>query len=96
MMTISGFAVGQAAVRSFKMQQGTCKARELHRPLTLLAGCPKSSGISLSFAGANGLANPRDFLVPVAWYEDRQVPGGYMVVSKYQGKLFAAQQVRVP
>ncbi|XP_009327564.1 PREDICTED: homogentisate 1,2-dioxygenase [Pygoscelis adeliae] len=42
--------------------------------------------------GANGLANPRDFLVPVAWYEDRQVPGGYTVISKYQGKLFAAQQ----
>ncbi|NWQ77410.1 HGD dioxygenase, partial [Columbina picui] len=42
--------------------------------------------------GANGLANPRDFLVPVAWYEDRQVLGGYTVISKYQGKLFAAQQ----
>ncbi|XP_014744373.1 PREDICTED: homogentisate 1,2-dioxygenase isoform X1 [Sturnus vulgaris] len=42
--------------------------------------------------GANGLANPRDFLVPVAWYEDRQVPGGYTMISKYQGKLFAAQQ----
>uniref|UniRef100_A0A8B9BYD7 Homogentisate 1,2-dioxygenase n=1 Tax=Anser brachyrhynchus TaxID=132585 RepID=A0A8B9BYD7_9AVES len=42
--------------------------------------------------GANGLANPRDFLVPVAWYEDRRVPGGYTVISKYQGKLFAAQQ----
>ncbi|KAM9301127.1 homogentisate 1,2-dioxygenase [Morus bassanus] len=42
--------------------------------------------------GANGLANPRDFLVPVAWYEDRQVPGGYTVISKYQGMLFAAQQ----
>lgn len=49
-----------------------------------------------SFPGANGLANPRDFLVPVAWYEDRQVPGGYTVISKYQGKLFAAQQVRMP
>uniref|UniRef100_A0A4X2JW72 Homogentisate 1,2-dioxygenase n=1 Tax=Vombatus ursinus TaxID=29139 RepID=A0A4X2JW72_VOMUR len=42
--------------------------------------------------GANGLANPRDFLVPVAWYEDRQVPGGYTVINKYQGKLFAAKQ----
>uniref|UniRef100_A0A8C9FZJ4 Homogentisate 1,2-dioxygenase n=1 Tax=Pavo cristatus TaxID=9049 RepID=A0A8C9FZJ4_PAVCR len=42
--------------------------------------------------GANGLANPRDFLVPVAWYEDRKIPGGYTVISKYQGKLFAAQQ----
>ncbi|KAM4700182.1 homogentisate 1,2-dioxygenase-like [Discoglossus pictus] len=42
--------------------------------------------------GANGLANPRDFLIPVAWYEDRTVPGGYTVISKYQGKLFTAQQ----
>ncbi|XP_057681023.1 homogentisate 1,2-dioxygenase [Corythoichthys intestinalis] len=42
--------------------------------------------------GANGLANPRDFLCPVAWYEDRQVSTGYAVVNKYQGKLFACQQ----
>uniref|UniRef100_A0A8C9S8G7 Homogentisate 1,2-dioxygenase n=1 Tax=Scleropages formosus TaxID=113540 RepID=A0A8C9S8G7_SCLFO len=42
--------------------------------------------------GANGLANPRDFLVPVAWYEDRSVPGGYAVINKYQGKLFSSQQ----
>lgn len=70
------------------MQKGTHKA-------TLFAPCPKISGV-FSFAGANGLANPRDFLVPVAWYEDRQVPGGYTVISKYQGKLFAAQQVRRP
>lgn len=46
------------------------------------------------FLGANGLANPRDFLIPVAWYEDRQVPGGYTVINKYQGKLFAAKQVK--
>lgn len=44
--------------------------------------------------GANGLANARDFLIPVAWYEDRQVPGGYTVINKYQGKLFAAKQVK--
>lgn len=25
--------------------------------------------------GANGLANPRDFLTPVAWFEDREVKG---------------------
>uniref|UniRef100_A0AAX7T7V1 Homogentisate 1,2-dioxygenase n=1 Tax=Astatotilapia calliptera TaxID=8154 RepID=A0AAX7T7V1_ASTCA len=42
--------------------------------------------------GANGLANPRDFLCPVAWYEDRKVPTGYTVINKYQGKLFACQQ----
>lgn len=44
--------------------------------------------------GANGLANPRDFLIPVAWYEDHQVPGGYTVINKYQGKMFAAKQVK--
>lgn len=49
--------------------------------------------VYLHFAGANGLANPRDFLCPVAWYEDRKVPTGYTVINKYQGKLFACQQV---
>ncbi|XP_072254558.1 homogentisate 1,2-dioxygenase [Pyxicephalus adspersus] len=42
--------------------------------------------------GANGLANPRDFLTPVAWYEDRAVEGGYTVISKYQGRLFSSLQ----
>uniref|UniRef100_A0AAY4APR8 Homogentisate 1,2-dioxygenase n=1 Tax=Denticeps clupeoides TaxID=299321 RepID=A0AAY4APR8_9TELE len=42
--------------------------------------------------GANGLANPRDFLVPVAWYEDRTVSAGYTVINKYQGKMFSCQQ----
>lgn len=46
-----------------------------------------------SLAGANGLANPRDFQCPVAWYEDRRVATGYTVINKYQGKLFACQQV---
>lgn len=48
------------------------------------------------FAGANGLANPRDFQCPVAWYEDRRVATGYTVINKYQGKLFACQQVTTP
>uniref|UniRef100_A0A8C1X5Z2 Homogentisate 1,2-dioxygenase n=1 Tax=Cyprinus carpio TaxID=7962 RepID=A0A8C1X5Z2_CYPCA len=42
--------------------------------------------------GANGLANPRDFQTPVAWYEDRTVATGYTIVNKYQGKLFSCQQ----
>ncbi|XP_026569154.1 homogentisate 1,2-dioxygenase [Pseudonaja textilis] len=42
--------------------------------------------------GANGLANPRDFLVPVAWYEEGQTAEGYSVITKYQGKLFEAKQ----
>ena len=45
--------------------------------------------------GANGLANPRDFEIPSALYEDRDVEGGYKIVSKYQGSLFSANQVRM-
>jgi len=36
--------------------------------------------------GANGLANPRDFETPVAWYEDRD--GAYELVQKYAGALW--------
>ncbi|KAM7433993.1 hypothetical protein ABFA07_015828, partial [Porites harrisoni] len=42
--------------------------------------------------GANGLANPRDFLTPVAWLEDRDVSSGFTVISKFKGKLFKAIQ----
>lgn len=45
--------------------------------------------------GANGLASPRDFLTPVAWYEDRDVPE-YRVISKYQGHLFESIQGHSP
>jgi homogentisate 1,2-dioxygenase len=45
--------------------------------------------------GANGLANPRDFEVPTAWYEDRDVPN-YRIISKYQGALFEATQDHSP
>ncbi|MCK9488974.1 MAG: homogentisate 1,2-dioxygenase [Xanthomonadales bacterium] len=38
--------------------------------------------------GANGLANPRDFLTPVAAYED--VEGDFELVSKFQGHLWRA------
>ncbi|XP_037928089.1 homogentisate 1,2-dioxygenase [Teleopsis dalmanni] len=41
--------------------------------------------------GANGLANPRDFLTPVAWFEDREVKN-FQVLTKYQGVLFSASQ----
>jgi len=36
--------------------------------------------------GSNGLANARDFLTPVAWYEDRDAPT--QVVQKFQGRLW--------
>ena len=36
--------------------------------------------------GANGLANPRDFLAPVAWYEDRDE--STEIVQKFMGSLW--------
>jgi homogentisate 1,2-dioxygenase len=38
--------------------------------------------------GANGLANPRDFLTPVAAYED--VDRDFQVIAKYGGKLWSS------
>ena len=38
--------------------------------------------------GSNGLANPRDFLAPVAAYEDRI--GSFELVAKFQGHLWRA------
>ena len=39
--------------------------------------------------GANGLANPRDFETPVAWYED--VEGRFEQVAKFGGNLWSCQ-----
>uniref|UniRef100_A0A1B6FUV5 Homogentisate 1,2-dioxygenase n=1 Tax=Cuerna arida TaxID=1464854 RepID=A0A1B6FUV5_9HEMI len=44
--------------------------------------------------GANGLANPRDFLTPVACYEDLDVE--YTIITKYQGHFFEAKQNHSP
>jgi homogentisate 1,2-dioxygenase len=44
--------------------------------------------------GANGLANPRDFLTPVAWFEDRDEP--VEVVQKFMGALWAIALDRSP
>src|SRR5690606_3093333 len=38
--------------------------------------------------GSNGLANPRDFLVPNAAYED--IEGEFELVAKFQGHLWRA------
>ena len=38
--------------------------------------------------GSNGLANPRDFLTPHAWYEDRE--DRFELVAKFMGQLWAA------
>ncbi|VDM38844.1 unnamed protein product [Toxocara canis] len=45
--------------------------------------------------GANGLADPRHFETPVAWFEDRDVDM-YEVCCKYQGKFFTAIQNHSP
>ncbi|KAG7312274.1 hypothetical protein JYU34_001746 [Plutella xylostella] len=45
--------------------------------------------------GANGLANPRDFLTPVAHYHDEEIPG-FKLINKYQGALFVAEQGHSP
>jgi homogentisate 1,2-dioxygenase len=39
--------------------------------------------------GANGLANPRDFLTPVAAFDERE--GEFEVVSKFLGRLWTAR-----
>jgi homogentisate 1,2-dioxygenase len=44
--------------------------------------------------GANGLANPRDFETPVAWYEDREGP--MEIVAKFGGNLWACETDHSP
>ena len=39
--------------------------------------------------GSNGLANARDFLTPVAAFEDRE--GAFELVNKFQGRLWSAR-----
>ncbi|MGI4877404.1 MAG: homogentisate 1,2-dioxygenase, partial [Janthinobacterium lividum] len=39
--------------------------------------------------GANGLANPRDFETPPAWFEDRDAP--FELIQKYLGSLWTTQ-----
>ena len=43
----------------------------------------------LGVIGSNGLANPRDFRTPVAWYEDRE--GRFELVNKFMGNLWSAE-----
>ena len=44
--------------------------------------------------GANGLANPRDFLAPVAAFEEKIGP--FELVTKYQGQLWRTEVPRSP
>ncbi|KAJ3060208.1 Homogentisate 1,2-dioxygenase, partial [Rhizoclosmatium hyalinum] len=46
--------------------------------------------------GANGLANPRDFLAPVAAYEDIDTGAPFTIYSKYQGSYFQLSQIHSP
>ena len=44
--------------------------------------------------GSNGLANPRDFLAPVAAYDDS--PGPWQIVKKFGGRLWCNTQAQSP
>jgi len=44
--------------------------------------------------GSNGLANPRDFLAPVAAYED--IDGDIELLAKFQGRLWSAKTDHSP
>jgi homogentisate 1,2-dioxygenase len=44
--------------------------------------------------GANGLANSRDFLTPLAAYEDRE--GAFELIAKFQGRLWRAAIAHSP
>lgn len=44
--------------------------------------------------GANGLANPRDFLYPVAAFEDKSVDEWNSYV-KFDGRLYVSKQVNI-
>lgn len=44
--------------------------------------------------GSNGLANPRDFLHPTAWFED--VAGDFELVAKFAGRLWRAPMDHSP
>lgn len=44
--------------------------------------------------GANGLANPRDFETPAAWFEDLAEP--HLIVQKFQGGLWSTTLAHSP
>jgi homogentisate 1,2-dioxygenase len=44
--------------------------------------------------GANGLANPRDFQVPTASFEDKEAP--YTIYTKFCGELFRSHMAHSP
>ncbi len=48
----------------------------------------------LGVIGSNGLANPRDFETPHAWYEDRE--GRFEITTKFMGNLWTAASDHSP
>lgn len=48
----------------------------------------------LGVIGSNGLANPRDFLTPVAAYEDKE--GDFELLAKFQGNFWTAPIAHSP
>jgi homogentisate 1,2-dioxygenase len=48
----------------------------------------------LGIIGANGLANPRDFQIPVASFEDRTGP--FTLLAKFQGQLWRTAMTHSP
>ncbi|ORZ29678.1 homogentisate 1,2-dioxygenase [Catenaria anguillulae PL171] len=46
--------------------------------------------------GANGLANPRDFVYPTAWFETSEQPIEFTLVNKYANLLWTAKMDHSP
>lgn len=48
--------------------------------------------------GANGLANPRDFLTPVAWFEEDEakLEASHTIINKYMQKMFTKEMDHSP
>jgi homogentisate 1,2-dioxygenase len=44
--------------------------------------------------GSNGLANPRDFLTPLAWYEEQE--GSFELIAKFMGNLWTSKIAHSP
>lgn len=42
--------------------------------------------------GANGLANPRDFKAPVAWFDKDKFETSYTIYNKFSEELFEYEQ----
>ena len=57
-------------------------------PPQLSAVTPATTLVTIGPIGANGLANPRDFLTPVAAYEDYE--GACEFFMKWEGRLYRA------